>query len=1432
MKSNNKVKKIFISIFILLCLFLFACSKKETNINVNDEMKNESSNSLKEQIKNIKTVAELKGSFNPNNADKVHFGKYDWFVVKKDKNRALLLMNEVLCNMEKGKGGNRDWWEYSEVSKYLETNFYDEFTEDERKMIIPVLINNPNGWFYDDYIAINQNTTTNNVFILSPYEINKYFTKNQETIIPKKSVANALSLAYKDGVEKIMLRMGANYVMNKKGEIEKLDKKSYNDLFGVVPAIVIKYDNQELEKDIYSEEDEKLDIKHFVYMFEDKIKEELSNTNFYDENNKSFKIDNKMINKIVKSFHYMGKPSDYYDYWFVYYDTKDYGIEEAEHKEEYYRHDYLTSCEIRTLTSKVMGDVDIYIDIKEKEIKDIQFNTQSQDFNDYVTGKKEFDEEEKIEKRVDVNLSIKVGDKILLGKYEDVDLIWTVLDINGEEATIYSDYTFDLGMTTKENFLMYNEKMSSFFTSKDEDIMVDNPKYSCRYFLPDCELVNKVIDTSEKRKSLGCLTNENKGEKSYLFGGEGIYKKSVNACDGDGNIYPAYDEGKLPNRVALIINAKNVKPIDDINKVKKYIYEDNYDYVLDTNGGMGDFREFDYLEKKYESKKISKFINELVYKNDDVLYVDYNGKEKNIKNFDGLINTDYKNLRIGDLYYIGDLSYFYKDDIELSEIDKRMIFKVSDIKEGKAIMESLFGLSIFDWKKEDSDGYENSKLKKWLNEEFYNNVFNSEEKNNILKEKVEYAKSAGINNVQISNEKVWVISEDDIFNDYYHFNENRVNHLCKNIKDEWTYINEEKEYPKKQYLFTMYKYFSVVKDDYFTSYDDDEELLFVPKICVKVANQSGTIDGDVFIEDLSLLEYEDKMTYVDKDLYYIRRDGRLCCIKNYDGENVIKENEVILYGNRVKKFFKHNNYILYLDNYKPIYASDYADLYVCEGKKSKLIDESVFPLLIFDDNKIEYYLNAKIDTEFDSDIQQNINKINGDKKTYYLAESKEESMSDNADEKRTLAIPESVHKLDFKPIKFDEETRLIFESFGNENEKLDLKFEKRENMFYMIENGHETELFEVRKNFNHLDYNIYDKDNDAYYLYVGTGVTNHTYYMYYVYKKDNKIYFDRIDETKGSFTTYELVDGKLYHRKQLEICLDCDYVDVHVAYKNNKPIELHHGNFAISYFYNTANDVLYYISNSHSLMAIDSKNKKYTIDTKLGDYRDIHYTYQGIVYVKSKVEGDKTINKTYYYDMNEVKEICEGYLDIFNGEKSYNKSGYNYFVITTPTLKHFKELVEFPEEIVQAKEKNAILNSKQEKDLLSIYKKIDLVPYGHKIRRLYMIHDKKCSMVDDNVAGFSNKDLGNVVYYQKCLFNRVNIREAYENVSFDIEEGDDLLFSIYKYVNEKQIGETYKFDGNNKEKIEYEKSLVVSDTYEDRPPFYHYVYPDENGVLK
>jgi len=114
----------------------------------------------------IRLINEIKSG-----QKEIVFGGYEWQVLAVEDSRALLITKEIV-----GKGGydasGNYLWETNDIRKYLNNDFFNQFDDEEKKLILAVEnVNKDNPYFGTD----GGNNTTDNIFLLSLEEVVEYF---------------------------------------------------------------------------------------------------------------------------------------------------------------------------------------------------------------------------------------------------------------------------------------------------------------------------------------------------------------------------------------------------------------------------------------------------------------------------------------------------------------------------------------------------------------------------------------------------------------------------------------------------------------------------------------------------------------------------------------------------------------------------------------------------------------------------------------------------------------------------------------------------------------------------------------------------------------------------------------------------------------------------------------------------------------------------------------------------------------------------------------------------------------------------------------------------------------------------------------------------------------------------------------------------------
>lgn len=113
----------------------------------------------------------------------INFGNYKWKVLYTDKNKSLIITEEITeLRWYNNKFIDVTWYD-CELRRYLNNDFYNKFSLDEKSKIIKVINTNPdNPWFKTN----GGLDTVDNIFLLSIEEVCKYFGDSSEKLLNKK----------------------------------------------------------------------------------------------------------------------------------------------------------------------------------------------------------------------------------------------------------------------------------------------------------------------------------------------------------------------------------------------------------------------------------------------------------------------------------------------------------------------------------------------------------------------------------------------------------------------------------------------------------------------------------------------------------------------------------------------------------------------------------------------------------------------------------------------------------------------------------------------------------------------------------------------------------------------------------------------------------------------------------------------------------------------------------------------------------------------------------------------------------------------------------------------------------------------------------------------------------------------------------------------
>ncbi|MCR5060512.1 MAG: DUF6273 domain-containing protein [Saccharofermentans sp.] len=100
--------------------------------------------------------------------DVIRFGSYDWFVYARENDTVSLLCNDSVRTGTYHSSNTAITWEKCDLRKWLNGEFYDQFTPEEKKYIVKT--HNRNPWSFPNFTRGGRAT---DVFLLSIKEAEK-----------------------------------------------------------------------------------------------------------------------------------------------------------------------------------------------------------------------------------------------------------------------------------------------------------------------------------------------------------------------------------------------------------------------------------------------------------------------------------------------------------------------------------------------------------------------------------------------------------------------------------------------------------------------------------------------------------------------------------------------------------------------------------------------------------------------------------------------------------------------------------------------------------------------------------------------------------------------------------------------------------------------------------------------------------------------------------------------------------------------------------------------------------------------------------------------------------------------------------------------------------------------------------------------------------
>ena len=116
--------------------------------------------------------------------DVTTYGEYNWLVLEIKDGRALIITETIVELRWYHTQFVEITWADSELRRYLNNEFYNKFSQDEKAKIITVTIRNPdNPWFKTK----GGKDTTDSIFLLSLDEVCEYFGDSKAKLLDKGS---------------------------------------------------------------------------------------------------------------------------------------------------------------------------------------------------------------------------------------------------------------------------------------------------------------------------------------------------------------------------------------------------------------------------------------------------------------------------------------------------------------------------------------------------------------------------------------------------------------------------------------------------------------------------------------------------------------------------------------------------------------------------------------------------------------------------------------------------------------------------------------------------------------------------------------------------------------------------------------------------------------------------------------------------------------------------------------------------------------------------------------------------------------------------------------------------------------------------------------------------------------------------------------------
>ena len=139
-------------------------------------------NQLSQQYGADFCVQQIKARGDMAALSKVTFGDYTWLVVNVEKNRALLMTNDIAGERAYNDDATSITWEESTMRSYLNGEFYQQFSPADKAKILETALTNPDN---ERYGTAGGNDTKDYVFLLSVDEVNQFLPQSHHKDIQR-----------------------------------------------------------------------------------------------------------------------------------------------------------------------------------------------------------------------------------------------------------------------------------------------------------------------------------------------------------------------------------------------------------------------------------------------------------------------------------------------------------------------------------------------------------------------------------------------------------------------------------------------------------------------------------------------------------------------------------------------------------------------------------------------------------------------------------------------------------------------------------------------------------------------------------------------------------------------------------------------------------------------------------------------------------------------------------------------------------------------------------------------------------------------------------------------------------------------------------------------------------------------------------------------